>query len=314
MTLFLWTLAVLAALAAVVLLLSFFLYRVACARSFHFGKSGGPMDAAPFAPYKPLFDEGRDWFARTPHERVTVRSDDGLTLVGHFIPNGMSRRTVLLMHGYRAQCGLADFGVILPYYYSLGLNLLLVDQRGCGESEGDAICFGVRERFDCVRWANALAQRLGPDSSILLDGISMGAATVLMASGLELPAQVKAIVADCGFTSAWDQCAHVARSMLHIPVFFLRPVNLWCRLLAGFSLRGASTLDALQVNTRPVLFLHGTDDDFVLPSMTERNSAACRAPHETYFVESAGHGMSYLVETEFCKQKLRSFVEQHLPG
>ena len=125
------------------------------------------MDAAPFAPYKSLFDEGRDWFARTPHERVTVRSNDDLTLVGHFIPNGMSRRTVLFMHGYRAQCGLADFGVILPYYYSLGLNLLLVDQRGCGESEGDAICFGVRERFDCavaraVAPMNVLAEYLLP--------------------------------------------------------------------------------------------------------------------------------------------------------
>ena len=310
MTIFLW---ILAALACLMLLASYFLFRMACARSFRFGKKGGSMDASPLASYKPLFDEGRAWFANAPHERVHVRSGDGLELVGYFVPSGASRRTVLLMHGYRAKNGLADFGVILPYYHSLGLNLLVVDERACGESGGNYICFGVRERQDCAVWAEYLAARLGPDSSILLDGISMGAATVLMATGLPLPAQVRAVVADCGFTSAWDQCAYVARTMLRLLAFLLWPVDLWCRLLAGYSLRGASTLDALARNTRPVLFLHGKEDDFVPPSMTERNSAVCHAAHETYYIEGAGHGMSYLVETEFCRQKLRAFIERYLP-
>ncbi len=286
---------------------------MACARGFSLYKPAGAADNPLFAPYRPLFDEGRAWYEAAPRERVEIQSFDGLTLAGQWIPNGDSRRTVLLMHGYRAAGGVADFGVILPYYYSLGLNLLLVDERACGESEGRYICFGVRERFDCAAWAGYLAERLGPRSSILLDGISMGASTVLMASGLALPAQVKAIVADCGFTSPWAQCAHVARTALHLPAFLLWPVELWCRLIAGFSLRGADTREALAHNTLPVLLLHGTGDDFVPPRMTEENDAACRAPHETYLVDGAGHGMSYLLKTTFCQKILRDFIARWLP-
>ena len=303
----LWLWLVLGAALLLALVGSFFFFRFACDARL----SVPGFDGSPWEPYKDLFQAGRDWLAAQPQEEVFLQSRDGLRLRGVFVPHGDSRATVLLMHGYRAKGGIADFSVILPYYASLGLNILLIDERACGESEGRYICFGVQERYDCADWCAYLDGRFGGDCRILLDGISMGASTVLMASGLPLPQSVCAIVADCGFVSPWQECRYVAKQM-HLPLFLLPLVDVWCRLLAKFSLREASTTAALAVNRRPILFLHGEDDTFVPCAASKENFAACTAEKELYLVPGAGHALSYLLDMGACKTRLRSFVARYV--
>ena len=167
---------------------------------------------------KPAYREIREtslastgWVASHAHEELHVMSYDGKLLHATFLPKEHAKGTILLFHGYKS-CWQIDFGLVLPYYYdTLGYSLLLVDQRAHGQSQGKYLTFGVRERMDVISWATYMGQKLGPDAPLILGGLSMGATTVLMASCFEFPANVRAIIADCGFTSPYQ----TAKRVLH---------------------------------------------------------------------------------------------------
>ena len=185
-----------------------------------------------------------------------------------------------------------------------------IDQRAHGLSEGKYITFGVKERFDCVRWAEYVHKRIGGD--IFLDGLSMGSTTVLMASGEKLPDSVRGIIADCGFTSPEEIMTKIMTVDLKIPKDPLfAPVAWMIKKRAGFAVNEYSTLDAMKKNRLPILFLHGKADKFVPYEMTVRAYEACRSEKELLLVENAGHGISYLVEPERCKAALEKFLRKY---
>ena len=133
-------------------------------------------------------------------EDIFLPSQDGLRLHGQLLQQPGAKGTILLFHGYRSSW-IIDFSIVLPYYYSLGYNLLAVDERAHGQSEGVYITFGIHERRDAATWAQYAAMHFGPDHPLFLGGLSMGATTVLLASALELPPSVRGVIADCGFSS-----------------------------------------------------------------------------------------------------------------
>ena len=167
--------------------------------------------------------------------------------------------------------------------------------------------------MDVISWATYMGQKLGPDAPLILGGLSMGATTVLMASCFEFPANVRAIIADCGFTSPYA----IAKSVLHrdyprLPVGLLLPIcGLFTRLYAGFGLHDASTLDAVRESRYPILFIHGTGDKFVPCEMTKEAYAACTSEKELILVDSAEHGKSYLVEKGRVEEALCRFLATH---
>ncbi len=291
------------------LCISYYFFRLACARNF---KQKRRINSDPL--WKLCKEEGlrgQQAFLDASPQRVEIQSRDGLKLRGLFYQNGSNRNTVLLMHGYRAtHGGLTDFGIILPYYMQLGLNILLVDQRAHGESEGDYIAFGSLERFDCVDWANWLDGHFEKNCRTILDGISMGAATVLLASGLPLPQSVCGIIADCGYSCPYDQLVHVCRDMMHLPVWPTVPlIEFWARLLGGFSLK-VSAARALQTNSRlPVLFVHGEEDHFVPCAASRQNYEAAVSEKKLVLIPGAPHGLSYLVDRPRCQHELEKFID-----
>ncbi len=259
-------------------------------------------------PYEDMMADGEKWILSQQPETVSIRSHDGLKLTGHFI-DARSKKTLILFHGYRSRA-YRDFSCVAEYYRSLGFNLLLVDQRSHEGSEGKYITFGVLERYDCVRWAEYTDERIGGE--IFLDGLSMGASTVLMASGEKLPKSVRGIIADCGFTSPEEIMLKVMEEDLGVrcrPLFWL--VSQMVRLRAGFAVDGYSTIEAMKVNRLPILFIHGTGDKFVPCEMTLRAHAACIAEKKLVLVEGAGHGVSYLQEPETCRAALREFLQKY---
>lgn len=250
---------------------------------------------------------GEEWIRAQNPETVYIESHDGLQLAGHWLDAG-TKRTLILVHGYRSRA-YRDFSCVAEYYRSLGFNLLLIDQRSHGESEGRFICFGAKEKYDCLRWAEYVEKRVG--GTIVLDGISMGATTVLLASGEQLPKSVKGVIADCGFTSPGDIMLKVMETDIGVrcrPLFQL--VALMIRLRAGFDVFGCSTVEAVKKCRVPVLLLHGTDDRFVPCWMTEKAYEACASDKELILVEGAGHGASYLKEEARCREALCSFLKR----
>ena len=253
---------------------------------------------------------GIDWINSMPHEVLTTRSHDGLTLYADLIEHESPRATIIMFHGYRS-AGPNDFSCATEFYYSLGFNLLLVDQRAHGRSEGKYIGFGALERFDCQKWTEVIYERYGKSLPIIITGISMGASTVLMASSLKLPENLIAIIADCGFTSPKEIIAHVIKQSYHIPPQIILPaMSLWSRLLAGYFFGEISTCDVLKANRTPLLFIHGEADDFVPCDMSKRALEAAVAEKEAIFVDGAGHGESYIFETARCQETLKRFLEK----
>ena len=242
-------------------------------------------------------------------EDVFLPSYDGLRLHGQLLQQPGAKGTILLFHGYRSSW-IIDFSIVLPYYYSLGYNLLAVDERAHGQSEGVYITFGIHERRDAATWAQYAAMHFGPDHPLVLGGLSMGATTVLLASCFDFPANVRAIIADCGFTSPYE----IAKSVLRrdapkAPVSLLLPLcSLVTRLFAGFGLRDGSTIDAVRESRYPILFIHGTGDTFVPCEMTKEAYAACTSEKELILVDSAEHGKSYLVEKDRVEKALCRFL------
>lgn len=300
----------------IILLTLIVLYIIASYLVFHIAvvrtkPSDSRATASALSRFQNQIDDGLDWIREKNCEKIEITSYDGLRLTARFLPAENPRGTLILMHGYRS--GLfRDFACVYSYYHSLGFNMLIPSQRAHGESEGEYICFGSKERYDCKAWSDYASRAYGPDNDIFLDGISMGASTVLMASNLDLPENVRGIIADSGFTSAWDEIAYLLKRHAHLPAHpFLDGANIICRLIAGFAFDECSARDCLKETKLPILFIHGESDNYVPCKFSRENFAACASPKEILTVKDAGHGLSYLVDRDACTRALTLFIERY---
>ena len=252
--------------------------------------------------------EGIEWIESHERERVEIVSEDGLRLVGRLTLNPGAKGIVLMFHGYRTHPEI-DFSASSHVYYNAGNHILHIDQRASGESEGKYIGFGVLESRDCRQWCEYAVQRFGADIKIYLGGLSMGASTVLMAAGRNLPENVSGIVADSAFSSP----AEIIQKKIHQSykikgLLLTMSIGVFSRLLAHYSLRELSIPEIMEMNTIPVFFVHGKADSLVPVEMTERAAEACRAPKQVLFVDGAEHGTGYLEDNDNYRRMLSEFV------
>ncbi len=256
--------------------------------------------------FKDRVGEGIAYINSTPCKWVETYSFDGLKLKARYFDNG-EKNTVILFHGYRSSAA-RDFCCALKLYTDLKLNVLLVDQRAHGRSAGRLITFGVKERQDVVSWTEFLNKKYAPEK-IVLGGMSMGATTVLLAAGEELPQNVKAVVADCGYTSPEEIIKCVSKRFLNINAAFLLPfINLCCIAFGGFSIKGVSTEKSLKGCDLPILLIHGEADIFVPCEMSRKAFGSCNKKSSLVTVENAYHGMSFLVDEDKVKGEIREFL------
>ena len=239
-----------------------------------------------------------DRLKASEHEKVTITAHDGITLVGHFFPAENPKRIIIAFHGWRSSWN-KDYSLIADFWHNNDCSVLYVEQRGQSESGGEYMGFGLIERYDCLDWVNFAICRCGNALPIYLAGISMGAATVLMAADLPFPPNVHGIAADCGFTSPKAIWEHVARNNLHIS-FRLRSIiaDIICRHKINMASDEHSTIKALENTKIPILFFHGSDDHFVPVEMTYENYKACASPKKLLIVPGADHAMSYYIDKQ----------------
>lgn len=247
-----------------------------------------------------------------PFEAVTISARDGTKLSARYYYVRDGTPLQIQFHGYRGTA-LRDFCGGNKLARESGQNTLVVDQRAHGRSGGTTITFGIRERLDCLSWAEYASQRFGSDTPIFLCGVSMGAATVLMASELELPANVIGIIADCPYSSPEVIIRKVCREDVHLPPALVMPfIRLGARLFGHFDLREASALEAVQHTHIPILLLHGEDDRFVPCDMSREIFDACAGEKNCITFPGAGHGLSYIVDTERYSEAVSRFADQCL--
>lgn len=243
-------------------------------------------------------------------ETVQTLGRENVKLVGHWLEHPRPKRVIVAMHGWRSGwC--QDFGFVVDFWQENGCSILFAEQRGQGQSGGDHMGFGLLERHDCISWVNWVNECCGDQLPVYLCGVSMGASTVLMAAGLELPENVRGIMADCGYTSPEAIWKYVARDNLGLSYGSRKSaVNGLCRRKIRVGIGDYSCVDAMAECQVPVLFVHGTEDRFVPIEMTYENYKACSGPKRLFVVPGAGHGMSYLVDTDGYQKAMKSFWEE----
>ena len=265
----------------------------------------GETNTEIFARYR---DAAAENLINTPHETVSITARDGVKLVGHFVGCTEPKRAIIAMHGWRSSWA-KDFGMISDFLHENACAVLYAEQRGQNESGGSYMGFGLTERFDCLDWINWLNGSGYDTFPLYLCGVSMGAATVLMASGFTLPENVHGIIADCGYTSPYAIWKHIAENNLHLRYdkWMRDTIDEMCRERINFSSDDFSCTKALESCRVPVLFIHGTDDNFVPIEMTYENYKYCDALKRLLVVPGAGHGMSYAVDKARYEQTVLQF-------
>ena len=249
--------------------------------------------------------EGREYIYSLNPKDLYINSFDNLKLHGLFI-NNQTNKTIICVHGYKAKDGLYDFGMSAKFLNSLGYNLLFVDNRAHGLSQGKYIGFGVLDSVDVNSWVDYLVTNMNQET-IILYGMSMGAATVMNAQNNK----VKAIIADCGFASGYDEVAYQIKKMYHLPPFPIIPIsNVLLKLLAHYSLKEKEAYKSIKNYKNNLLIIHGDKDHFVPTRDAYKifDNATCHK--KILIVPGASHAKSYLKDTELYEQTIKEFLDE----
>ena len=246
---------------------------------------------------------------RVPYEPVYLTSHDGCRLRARLYDAPEGAPVAICVHGWRGTPS-RDFSGGAMMLIKAGWRVLLVEQRSQGRSEGHCMTFGAKERLDCAQWAHWTAERFGPDCKIMLFGISMGAATVLLASALDLPEQVRGIAADCPFSNGRDILVRVASNAGVPKLLAAHLAHLTCALWGWFDLDDTDVREAVKRTRVPVLLIHGEDDDFVPPEMSAEILSYNPTIMERHTFPGASHGISYVIDPERYEKLVLDFARR----
>ncbi len=245
----------------------------------------------------------------TNYQSVNFTSADGLTLSAWYMPT-QNGAAVILVHGHGG-----ERSYLLPEAAMLaqrGYGVLLMDLRNSGQSESAPTTFGVNEVND-VRGAIEFLHRqpgVDPDRLGLL-GHSMGAGTVLL-SAARLP-QIKAVIAESGFTSLEDNVANGMRRYVNLPPFLADALIFFGERAAGIKISAVRPIDEIAlINPRPVMIVHGALDDLVPVTNAYTLYAAAHEPKELYLIPNAGHYPLPPAEPEEYARRITGFFDKYL--
>lgn len=256
----------------------------------------------------------RRWLKDHKAETLHIVSKAGNKLAATYVPSGNdSDIFVFCCHGYRYN-GDDEFEKEADYFYEKGYHFICIDQLASGRSEGKYIGFGYLEAEDGLQWLAYLIDRFGSHIQIILNGISMGSATVLMMSGnSKLPTNVKFTIADCGYTSAWEEAKHVFRKLFKTNgLLVLQSMDFYIQKAASYSLKQANPIEQVKHAMVPILFVHGSQDTFVPTTMGQELFENCTSEKALVIVEGAAHGTSFTTAPELYRKHIEAFAEKYI--
>ena len=257
-------------------------------------------------PYKNVMNEALKWFNSVNKESMSIKSFDGIKLNGIFINNKKSKYILILCHGYRSTKE-RDLYASLKHYYNMGLSILLLDQRACLNQEGKYITFGYNESKDVNLWINYIYKKYKKE--VILGGVSLGASTILMVNNKH----VVSIIADSAYSSAYEEIKYAISHYFHIiPSLFIGVISLYFRVFTGINLKEVSTYKNLDKINIPILFIHGSIDDFVPLKNVYDNYDYYKGEKDILVIDGAAHGMGYLIDSNKYINKINEFLNKYL--
>ena len=252
-------------------------------------------------------ESAQNWASNIVNKKVEIKADDGIALRGtEYITDENTENWAIVLHGYRAEP--KSVLTIGEHFSEKGYNVLIPSMRACADSDGEFVGMGWLDKDDLKCWINLVLAE-NSNAKIILHGSSMGAATVLMASGKDLPTNVKAIVADSGYTSVWDIFASEAKARFNLPTFpILNMFEIVANVRSNYDIKEASALEQVKNNKTPILFIHGVADDFVPEYMCEELYEAANCKKDKLIIHDAGHTDSKYKEPETYYNKIFEFL------
>ncbi|GLB47356.1 alpha/beta hydrolase [Philodulcilactobacillus myokoensis] len=226
-----------------------------------------------------------------------------------------TNKTAVIAHGFMGDK--SKMGIYAAMFHRMGYNVLVPDDRSAGKSQGNSIGYGWPDRLDYVKWIQKVVKKNGSDSQIVMFGVSMGGATTMMVSGQpDVPKQVKAYIEDCGYTSVHDEIKYQAQQMYHMKTFPLYPLlpilSGIAKVRAGYYLKEASSVNQVKRNHRPMMFIHGANDQFVPTKMVKVVYQADRGPKEMMIVKRAPHAASYQTDPKLYVKSIQKFLAHYI--
>jgi fermentation-respiration switch protein FrsA (DUF1100 family) len=247
-----------------------------------------------------------------PFEQIYLHTEDGIELAGYYYANPARKtKTAVLIHGHSSS-GFEGYGCVGLKYIRHGYNILLMDNRACGNSEGKWCTFGLLERKDTLQWVQYLAKE-NPKDEMVIHGTSLGGATACMLSEMALPDQVKAIVSDCAYANIRKQLEYSIQKTMHVPYQLVLPQTLWWfHQETGLSVDDASPLEAVKHAKVPMLFIHGEEDRYVKKENALALYDACTSEKKLLLIPGAGHAAAHYVGKEKYEGPLFQFLDQYI--
>lgn len=313
MSTFIWFIIL---LAIFLLSVSVYFFMLAICRRNIFGNKKIGETSIPTDEQMKKIDSIIEWLEAQNIENVYSYGRKAVTLKGQLIQHENSKKFIVLVHGYRSN-PIHTFAYIIKKYYDMGFSILMPIQRAHEGSEGKFITFGYEEGLDMFFWTRYLTNRFGSNISIVFHGVSMGASTVAMMTGLNLPKNIKGIIADCGYSSTMEIFKYILMKDFHIPKLFTMPIlktaSFISEFIANFPFDECEPVNEVKNAKVPMLFIHGTADKFVPYQMSVEMYEACASKiKELVLIEGASHGMSYLTDTPTCDKHIDAFFDKIL--
>ena len=261
-----------------------------------------------------LFDEAL--YNSASKEDITLKSFDGLNLTSTLIMNeNPTNKFIVLVHGVSI-CYVGSLKYF-DIFYRNGFNVLIVNQRRHGKSEGKYSTYGFYEKYDVNMWIEYLKSRFGNDIILGLHGESMGAGTVM--ETIPLNDSIKFVIEDCGYSNFHEligfQITHAYKNRLVRKI--LRPslifANFFMKTKAKFSMKKIVLIDIVASTSLPMMFIHGKEDYFVPWYMAvDLYKAKTKGYKELYLVEGAKHAEALEVNKILYEKKIMTFIEKAL--
>lgn len=259
-----------------------------------------------------IMDTGKEWFDAADKEKLAIRSSHSKKILhaDYLFSDRPSDVCVILIHGYTSSP--RSMGIYAKRYHEEGYDVLSPSLNGHADSEEKTVTMGWNDRLDVIDWINYITESY-PDKKIIIHGVSMGAATAMMTTGEELPDNVKAAVADCGYTSVWDIFSNKLHTGMNLPDFpVLYCANTVNKAISHYDFKKASSVEQLKKSKTPTIFLHGDSDTFVPYEMLDEVYNACAAEKHKVIIPDAPHARNACIAPELYWSEIFAFIKKYI--
>jgi len=250
------------------------------------------------------------WWEKQKIKNVKIQSYDGLILKGVEV-SANSNKTVIIVHGFGGSY--KEMQQYCQFFHEKNFNVLCVDNRAHGESEGKCIGYGWLDRKDIISWVNFINEK-NPENKIVLFGVSMGGSAVCMTAGEKNLKNVVAIISDCAFDNANRQLDFIMKRHKIIMHMFKKHLYDYVKRLYDFNIMQADAIKQVKNTKVPILYIHGQNDNFVpLENLNNLYNATPENLRDKFIVQDAEHAMAYPVAGVLYEKKVNDFLKSRTP-